>query len=519
MTSGMTLPVSGAQTVTSMLSHWSTVTPEAPFLVFDDGDDTVTLDYRGGWELAGRGAAVLRSLAIGRGDRFAVLVGNCAEFFACWFGAARIGAVMVPVNPNSTAAELTHFFGHASCRAVICGPEPHEAVRTAWSGDPASIVLCGPDFAARAGATAPAPDAAVGPLDPLAVLYTSGTTSLPKGVVVTHANYLVAGHTVAGQLRIRPDDRWLIVLPLFHANAQYYCVMSALVTGASAAVAARFSASNWVRQARRCDATLASLFAAPARMILAQPQAPNDRDNHLRATMFGQNLTAEQLRRFEERFDCPLLQLYGMTETIAPPLMNPLFGPRENMTVGLPTETGRVRVVDIRDGRVHDVEPGQTGELLIGGEPGVTLMAGYLDDSAATAAAYVDGWLRSGDVVTLRHDGFVAFHDRAKDMIKRSGENVAAAEVERVVNEHPAVFESAVIGVPDPMRDEAIKAVVVRTDDGNGLTESELIDFCATRLARGKVPDQVEFTDSLPRTSVGKIRKHVLRQLTSKGSE
>ncbi|CAJ1579097.1 class I adenylate-forming enzyme family protein [[Mycobacterium] wendilense] len=508
--------VSGAQTVASMLSHWSTVTPEAPFLVFDD-EDVLTLTYRDGWELAARGSAVLASLGVGHGDRFAVVLGNCVEFFACWFGAARLGAVMVPVNPNSTADELTYFFEHASCRAVICSSRQQDAVRAAWPAEPALIVLCGKDFNDRSSAPPPAPDVTVSPLDPLAVLYTSGTTSRPKGVLVTHANYLAAGHTIAGQLRIRPDDRWLIVLPMFHANAQYYCVMSALVTGASVAVAARFSASHWIQQARRCHATLASLFAAPARMILAQPESATDRDNALRVTIFGQNLTPDQLRRFEDRFGCPLLQLYGMTETIAPPLMNPLYGPRDNMTVGLPTESGRVRIVDDPlDRTAGDLAPGQTGELLIGGEPGITLMAGYLDDPDTTAAAYVDGWLRTGDVVTRRHDEFIAFHDRAKDMIKRSGENVAAAEVERVVNEHPAVFESAVIGVPDPVRDEAIKAVVVRTENGSGLTESALITFCADRLARGKVPDHVEFTENLPRTSVGKIRKNLLRQPISK---
>ncbi|MGV0654340.1 AMP-binding protein [Mycolicibacterium thermoresistibile] len=509
-----TLPVSGGHTVWSMLTYWAESTPHAPFLIFDETSGGTTLTFSDAVELGTAGAALLSGLGVSRGDRFAVVLGNRVEFFACWFAAARIGAVMVPINPHSTGEELSYCLRHARCVAAVCDHDRHQLVHEVWPYDPSLIALCDRGFEGIAGGPVPG-HPPVRPHDPLAVLYTSGTTSRPKGVVVTHANYLAAGHVVAGQLRIRPDDRWMLVLPLFHANAQYYGVMSALVSGASVVVAPRFSASMWSAQVRRYQATLASLFAAPVRMILAHEGCDADRDNRLRVTLFAQNLTAEQLRRFEERFDCPLLQLYGMTETIAPPLMNPLYGPRDNMTVGLPSEPNRVRIVD--DHGV-DVPPGQTGHLLVGGEPGITLTAGYLDDPAATAAAIVDGWLHTGDIVTRRPDGFVVFHDRAKDMIKRSGENVAAAEVERVINEHPAVYESAVVGVPDPVRDEAITAYVVRrTPDGCGLTVQQLIDFCAERLARGKVPDHIEFVDDLPRTSVGKIRKHLLRSNGSGG--
>ncbi|WP_281173966.1 AMP-binding protein [Mycobacterium genavense] len=313
---------------------------------------------------------------------------------------------------------------------------------------------------------------------------------------------------MAGQLRMRADDRWLVVLPLFHANAQYYCVMSALVTVVSVAVTARFSASRWGAQVRSLGATLASLFAAPIRMVLAAPEFREDADNSLRATVFAQNITQAQLTQFQNRFDCPLLQLYGMTEAIAPPLMNPLYGPSDSMSIGLPTETGRVRVVD-ESGR--DVVPGETGELLIGGIPGQTLMAGYLADDATMGQTITDGWLRTGDIVRKRSDGFLVLHDRAKNMIKRAGENVAAAEVERVIDAHPGVHESAVIGVPDQVRDEAIKAFVVPNNHGrDNADEDELIEFCTYHLPRGKVPDQVEIVAQLPCTAVGKIRKDLL---------
>ncbi|CAA0083057.1 Crotonobetaine/carnitine--CoA ligase [Mycolicibacterium vanbaalenii] len=504
----MTLPATGECTVAGLLDFWSRTTPDAPFIVFDPlDDDPHEFSYRDVWVLAVRAAEVLSSLGLRRGDRFAVALGNHPDFFAYWFGAALTGTVFVPVNPASTADELQYYFQHAKCRAVICSTTNRDTVKNAWAGAPSAIVVADrqtrtttPNFCAiPVGLT---------PDEPLAIMYTSGTTSRPKGVVVTHANYLSAGHTVAEQLRIRPDDRWLVVLPLFHANAQYYCTMSALVSGASLVVSARFSASRWGDQARSHGVTLASLFAAPIRMILAAPVQAGDHTNWLRAVIFAQCLTDQQLGRFENRFSTTLLQLYGMTETMAPPLMNPLYGRIHNQTIGLPTAANRVRIV--ADGG-SDALPGESGELLVGGVAGETLMTGYLDDEQATAETIVDGWLRTGDLVERRDDGYVVFTDRAKDMIKRSGENVAAAEVERVINTCPQVFESAVIGIPDPLRDEAIKAYVVLQDGSSEVSESSLIEFCSRTLPRGKVPDVIEFVADLPRTSVGKIRKQALR--------
>jgi carnitine-CoA ligase len=196
-----------------------------------------------------------------------------------------------------------------------------------------------------------------------------------------------------------------------------------------------------------------------------------------------------------------------MTETIAPPTLNPIFGERRNMSIGRPTLPSRVRVVD-ESGR--DVRVGEVGELLVGGDPGWTLTAGYVDDPGVTAEAMRGGWFHTGDNVRADADGYIWFVDRAKDMIKRAGENVAAGEVESIVNVHPSVFESAAVGVPDEMRDEAIKVYVVLRP-GAEATEEGIIVWCRERLARFKVPSYVEFVDELPRTPVGKIRKEALR--------
>jgi crotonobetaine/carnitine-CoA ligase len=341
-----------------------------------------------------------------------------------------------------------------------------------------------------------------------AILYTSGTTALPKGVVVTHANYIYAGNTVAQAINLTPNDRHLVVLPLFHANAQYYSTMSALVAGASLALMARFSASRYFDQATTHNCTVGSLFAAPIRMLLAQKRRLELKTNPLRVVLFAQNITSCQLNDWHERFEAPLLQLWGMTETMGPPLMNPLTGERRNMSIGHDAEGYTTKLVDDAG---NTVPRGQLGQILVSGVPGQSLMRGYFKNAKATVSTIRNGWLWSGDTARQDTCGYVHFVDRSKDVIKRAGENVAASEVETVIREHPRVFDCAVIGIPDAMRDEAILAVVV-ANEGTAVTPEDITVWCKQRLANFRVPQFIRFRSELPRTAVGKIQKHILRQ-------
>lgn len=508
------------RTLTRTLHYHAESHPSAPFLIFEDAQGQVSrFSYADMERRANRMAHVLLAHRVRKGKAFHVHLTNCPEFFDCWFAAAALGAMMVPTNPLSTADELNYILSHAECIVSITQPDLLPALsETQAQRGHLSILLVRTEEAVDGTVLltqllAAAPDTSIDrpsiePLNPVMMLYTSGTTSRPKGVLVTHANYLHVGEAVAQHLRMRPDDRWLIVLPLFHGNAQYYSAMSALMTGASIALMERFSASQWGSQAARHGATLASLFAAPIRMILAKPSTILDRENLLRAIVFAQSITPEQNTLFEQRFACPLFQLYGMTETIAPVTMNPLYGECRNDSIGRPMLGTTIRVVNEEGG---DVPVGRVGELLVHGMPRQTLMAGYFKNPVETARVVQDGWLHTGDNVRVDEDGYLYFIDRGKDMIKRAGENVAANEVERVVNMHPAVFESAVIGVPDEMRDESIKVYLV-LHEGMTATSEEIVQWCAERLATFKVPAMVEFVDELPRTSVGKIQKHLLRQ-------
>ena len=345
------------------------------------------------------------------------------------------------------------------------------------------------------------------PADEAAILYTSGTPARPKGVLVTHANYIYAGETVSQAIRLLPEDRHLVVLPLFHGNAQYYSTMSAPVTGASMALMVRFSTSRYFDCAITHRCTVSSLFAAPVRMLFAQERRSELAKNQLRVVLFAQNLTPAQLAEWDERFGASLLQLWGMTETMGPPIVNPLDGERRNLSMGLPVMGHTTRLVDDDD---QAVAPGQVGQIVVRGVPGQSLTKGYYENPEATAVTIRDGWLWSGNNARQDERGYFYFVDRAKDMIKRAGENVAASEVEAVIREHVKVFDCAVIGVPDEVRNEAILAVVVPRED-EALTEDEIIAWCRQRLARFRVPQFVRFRSELPRTAVGKIQKHLLR--------
>ena len=510
----------GKRNLRKALEQKARAHPDKTFLIFEDEEENVSsYTYAEFDAMVNRTANGLLSLGVEKGDKVNLQLTNCPEFLFSWFAIGKIGAVMVPTNPLSPPDELAYPIRHSESVVSITQPDLLPGIRAIRGSctDLRHVLVTGPDdpgegaspFSAlvegQSDALAPVP---LYPLDDAAILYTSGTTSLPKGVLVTHANYIYASEVVSKLMRLGPEDRQLITLPLFHANAQYYSFMTALNAGASVALMPRFSASRFMEQSGRHGCTVTSLFAAPIRMILAQPRTPTEGDNGLRMTIFAQNVTEAQLDEWEERFGAPLLQIYGMTETMGQPLVNPLDYTRDNMSIGMPSLGYWCKVVDENGDEAPDGVP---GELLVKGEPGWTVMKGYFRDEENTARTIEDGWIRTGDIAEVDEEGYFRFVDRAKDMIKRAGENVAAGEVESVIKQHSCVADAAVIGVPDEMRDESVKAFVI-LQEGMTATDAEIIDFCKERLSKFRVPELVEFRDEFPRTSVGKIQKHILRR-------
>ncbi len=496
------------------------------FIIFEDRAGALQrYTYRAFNEQVDRYATVLHNLGITKNDKVNVHLLNSPEYLFSWFALAKLGAVMIPTNVLCAPFEMEYFVDFAECVAVITEPAFIDMYRDILNKCPrvkhTIIARTSPLYPNQKlyphavimqdllKDTAPAvPEAAIDAEDDLMMLFTSGTTSRPKAVQLTHANALFAGIFGAQGYKVVPEDRHFMVLPLFHVNAQFISVMPTLTAGATLVMAEQFSASKYMEQARRYGATTTSLVAATAKMILAQPRHELDGCNNFRLIMYAIAITEEQWTEFETRFQVKLSDLWGLTETLAATTMNPPDLEMKRNCIGLCRAGNEMKVVDEQG---NEVPPGTVGEILVHGVPGRTIMKGYYKNPEATAQTIRNGWLYTGDNGSMDADGYFHFVDRKKDMIKRGGENVAAVEVEYVLSLHPKVQEAAVVGVPDPIRDEAIMAIIV-LQEGETCTEEEIINFCKERLAKFKVPSFVEFKKSFPKTSIGKVQKNILRQ-------
>lgn len=502
------------QSVPALLTEKAAENPDKEFVLVEDRHGEIeTMTYREFKENVQKLANVLSGYGIQKGDKVLLHLPNGMAFMLSWFSILSIGAVMVPTNILSTKEEMNYLTAHSESKLIITEKE--------YEGKFASFDF--PLLFSRLGngqegiwmeeeirkAKMLQELPLISPEDEAAILYTSGTTSKPKGVVLTHRNYLHTGEKMSSLLSYQKTDRPLIVLPMFHGNGQYYMAMPALYAGASIAITESFSATNYMKQAKRLGATIGSLFSAPIKMILKKDYDPQDADNKLRLIIYAQALTDEQYALFGERYQVPLRQLYGMTETVAIPLMRPLNDDSDHLTIGKEVCDYQV---SLRDEQGKEVEIGEEGEITVYGKPGITIMKEYFKNPEATEETIQDNWLYTGDMA--RKDpatGRFYFVDRKKDMMKRAGENIAAGEVEAVLNEHEAVFESAVISVPDPVYEEAIHAFVI-LKEGASAAGDELVEWCRERMAKFKVPQEVHITEDFPRTSVGKIQKHQMKK-------
>lgn len=483
--------------------------PSRPFLFWEAADGTVTSwTYSEFDALVADVAAGLAGRGVAKGDGVHLALRNSPAFVAVWLACARLGAWIVPSDPQATARELRGHLDRTQPRVGICADARSETYREAATPTVEVVEVSEDDTALEPLlGRVRAPSASPAPRDRAAVMFTSGTTSAPKGVVVTQANYAFAGDVMAAAAGLSRWDRQLVVLPLFHANAQYYSFASAISAGASVALMPSFSASGFLDQAARHKATHASLFAAPMRMILAKGARPVPGIS-LRHAWYAQNVTDDQYERLSELLGCRPRQLYGMTETIPAVLTNRALDPVP-ASMGVPTLGCEVDI--FTQGGTAPVLSGEQGEIVVRGEPGITLFAKYLDDPETTNAAFRDGWFRTGDLARRDERGLFHFAGRSSDVLKVAGENVSVVEIEEVVASHVSILEAAVVGQADPVRDEVPVAYVVQAPDAPDIDIEELEAFCATRLAPAKRPRAFHLVDELPRTSVGKIRKFLLQ--------
>lgn len=511
--------------------------PADPFLLWGEGRGISFAEFA---LAARRFAGGLQSAGIAKGERVAVLMDNRPEFLAATYGTLLAGAVLVAINCQLTPAEAAYIVTHAQARVLVtethllpvvhampahpelelvvvappeggdAGEDRESAAGNAGAGGSASGLtreLPWPEFLADPS-TAVEAEVAAGDL--AAIQYTSGTTAFPKGAMHTHGSLVRAGLARGRHMGYGSGDTLMILTPLFHLNAQLVVVMG-LAAHFRVVLRRKFSASRFWGDVQRHRVTSLNGMMTIPRILLAREPEPDERPSPLRSVV---GLLNRELHRvFEERFGVALVPVYGLTEDPMPVLAPASGFPPEWSdkleSSGRPVDPDvhQIRIVD-EQGR--DLPPRRIGEIV---KRSPATMLGYFNQPDETAKVLRDGWLFTGDLGFLDEDGFLYFVGRNKDAIRRSGELVAAAEVEEAIASHPGVAEVAVIGVPDPIRSEEVKAFVALAAGRSpaDLPPAEILAHCARSLAPFKIPRYIEYRGELPKTATLKIRKEELR--------
>jgi crotonobetaine/carnitine-CoA ligase len=503
------LASSAAPSLFEALQEHARSTPSRRWLSFVSNDGSVRA-WTYGEFLAEveQAASALATLRLERGDTFVICADNHPDLIRLVLAAAASGRIAVPADTRLTERELGEYFEVSGAR-VLFTTQAAAAAHSAARRFGALVVELSDPLGESALASSAAEEVPLGGAsgDVFELLFTSGTTSRPKGVMLTNGAVVHGSTALAVGAGYRPGDAPLVTLPLYHAAAQMHQLWPTLVLGGRAVVIERFQPEAFFGHAVAHGTTSSAQFAATLRLLLRRGSDVDARRGTLRHITFAQSLTAEEHADWQSRFGIGLQQLWGMTETVGLPLMSPLEGDRRLAAVGKPVTPYYDVVVRTDDGRVADA--GEPGEITVRAEPGVNVMLGYFRNEQASAAALRGGWLHSGDMAYYDDEQFVHFLGRAQDLIRRGATNFSALEVEQIVREVPGVLDVAVVGVPDALGDETVAAFVVRTGDRPGA--DEIRAHCRSRLAAFKRPHSIEFVADLPRTAVGKVQKHLLR--------
>lgn len=493
--------------------------PDKIFLYFDDQRITYRdLDLR-----VNRVANAFRRMSIKKGDRVAIMLPNCPEFLYTWMGLNKIGAVEVPINVGFTEKEVGYILHHSEASGIVIHQDYYpifDKVRreevpnlreVIFWGDgippsgvvPFSVLLDEESGLARVELSED---------DPAVCIYTSGTTDRPKGVLNSHKSWVLTGEAYAFTVGITSDDRVMTSNPLFHANAQAYSTMGSLAAGASLILLIRFSSSQILEQARHYQASKLVLVQAVTPWVWNRPRREDDGDNPVKTLVAG-NVPTEIYRDFEDRFQLKIQTIYSLTEAVFA-----IMGPREGRGarkpggIGIPMEhpdpatKNEIRIVDETG---QEIPRGRQGEIVI---RNLAIMTEYFKDPERTAETKRDGWIYTGDIGYQDGEGYFFFVGRKKEVIRRRGELISPAEIESVINSHPSVQESAVIGLPSGLGsgEEEVKAYVCLKPD-ESVTPEEVISWCKGRLAEFKIPRFLEFRTDFPKSAIGRIQKNILK--------
>ncbi len=503
-------------TFRSFLEEAVAEVPDRPYLIWTPTEEEMT--YADFDTAVNRAANAWRGLGVQPGDRVAFMLDNSPGFLIAWLGLAKIGGVLVAINTGFKKAEAEYLVSNSEAVFALVSkeyaplveglPSQLSTLRAVLTLEPVegheSLAV------ASAAADGTAPAVTVRPDDLISLIYTSGTTGNPKGVMQTHANFVLTGEAYPHWMSLEPADRIYACLPLFHINSQAYSTMGAIGIRGSLVLAPKFSASRFWPEVRKHRVNVFNYIGAMT-VILSKKERTDDEQDHCVRVAYGVPALDQETREaVEQRFGLTMISGFGMSETTFG-LAERVHGERRPGSMGTPRShpdpsvpRTEARIVDESGA---DVGPGVAGELLL---KNAAMMQGYFGDPERTADALHDGWLHTGDSARVDADGYYYFVDRLKDIVRRRGENISSLEVQRVLEQHPDVLEAAVIGVPSEFMDEEVLAYVVRRP-GTVVSPTALIDWCIERLAAFKVPRYLEFLDEFPKTPTSKTQKAVLR--------
>ena len=468
-------------------------------LAFRDAQRSLT--YAELHRRTGRLAGHLRSLGVGAGDGVAIHLGNGVPYVESYLAIARAGAIGVPINAQAAPPEVAHMVSDSGARVAISDQAGAERLQLE------RVVVVGGDFDSLAESDADqGPTDDLGLHDPAWILYTSGTTGRPKGVVLTQHGFLwVVAACWVPIVGYGRDDYALSPLPLFHSYALNVSVLAPLATGASEYVMERFSTEECVQLMREEPVTFFPGVPTMFHYLLHAAREEGLRARALRICVSaGAIMPASLNREFEDTLGVTLLDGYGITETSTMVTQSWPTGDRPMGSCGLPLPGSAVRLVEPRSGR--DVPPGERGELIVRGPH---VMLGYHQREQETAEVMRDGWYHTGDEAVSDENGYLRITGRIKELIIRGGENIAPIEVEEVASRHEAIFDCAVVGRPHEDLGEVPVLFAVPKEDRE-IDPEEVRRFCREQLSAFKVPAEVYVVDEIPKTGSGKIKRHEL---------
>ncbi|MET4723005.1 acyl-CoA synthetase (AMP-forming)/AMP-acid ligase II [Bradyrhizobium japonicum] len=480
------------------------------------------ISYRAMLDRVERWRSDFASRGYGEGHRVGLLLQNRPVFIELWFALNGLGVSVVPINPDLRISELEYIIAHSEMNAAFVLAERRDEVETAarQAGRPIPVVTDQDDVPVPFGGAQPS--TAGTEASECALLYTSGTTGQPKGCVLTNTYFLYSGNwyrDVGGLIDLKPDcERMITPLPLFHMNAMAVSLMAMLSVGGSLTMLDRFHPRTWWASVRDSRATCLHYLGVMPSMLMSAPPSEQDRAHTVR---FGFGAGVDKLLHapFEERFGFPLLEAWAMTETGSGGVIAANVEPRKIGTscFGRPAAEVDIRIVDESG---NDAPVGTPGELLVrraGADPRYAFFREYLKNEAATAEAWAGGWLHTGDIVSRDADGDLHFVDRKKNVIRRSGENIAAVEVESVLNRHPAIRQAAVAATPDQVRGDEVAAVIIAEEAGaDRALADEIVRWSLEQMAYYKAPGWICFVDSLPLTATEKIQRGGLKDFVAR---